>query len=96
MMTMTQKGEVNQNVLVNSNDISDISRVNVDDEGVSSCCKTTRPHKHLRSKSLLNAAQFLTNQFKPYLRSLWKIFYMECHFQIHEAQHENQYLNQIK
>ena len=35
-------------------------------------CKTTRPHKHLRSKSLLNAAQFLTNQFKPYLRSLWK------------------------
>ena len=35
-------------------------------------CKTTRPHKHLRSKSLLNAAQFLTNQFKTYLQSLWK------------------------
>ena len=36
------KGEVNQNVLVNSNDISDISKDTVDDKGVSSCLKSLR------------------------------------------------------
>ena len=36
------KGEVNPNVLVNSNNISDISKDTVDDNGVSSCLKSLR------------------------------------------------------
>ena len=36
------KGEVNPNVLVNSNVISDISKDTVDDNGVSSCLKSFR------------------------------------------------------
>ena len=41
-MTMTPKGEVNQNVIVNSDDISDISKDTVDDKGISSCLKSLR------------------------------------------------------
>ena len=36
------KGEVNGNVLINCNDISDISKDTVDDKGVSSCLKSLR------------------------------------------------------
>ena len=36
------KGEVNQNVIVNSKDISDISKETVDDKGVSLCLKSLR------------------------------------------------------
>ena len=36
------KGEVNPNVLVNCNDISDISKDTVDDNGVSLCLKSLR------------------------------------------------------
>ena len=36
------KGEVNLNVLVNSDNISDISKDTVDDNGVSSCLKSLR------------------------------------------------------
>ena len=36
------KGEVNPNVLVNCNDISDISKDTVDENGVSSCLKSLR------------------------------------------------------
>ena len=34
------KGEVNPNVLINSNDVSDIFKQVVDDKGVSSCLKS--------------------------------------------------------
>ena len=36
------KGEVNANVLVNSNDVSDIFKHFVDEKGVSSCLKSLR------------------------------------------------------
>ena len=36
------KGEVNLNVIVNSNDVSDIFKYYVDEKGVSSCLKSLR------------------------------------------------------
>ena len=55
-------------------------------------CKTIEPKKHLRSKSSQKSAQFLTFNSTHACGVCGRTFYMECQFQIHEAQHENQYL----
>ena len=54
-------------------------------------CKTIEPKKHLRSKSSQKSAQFLTFNSNHACGVCARTFFMECQFQIHEAQHENLY-----